>query len=104
MIGSDFDEQSGLLQSGKRYKRDLGSYILGQDTEYTPLSPHDSESTETPSVRNPPVTPQPRPVIPENLSQSESKPSPSIPVTGHSTPASSPPPPHPSPLDPRWPM
>ena len=79
MIGSDwdFDEQSGLLRSGKRYKRDIGS-----STEYTPLSSESSESTEVPSVRNPPITPQQRPIMPENLSQSESNPSPSIPVAG----------------------
>ena len=87
MVGSDrdFDEQSGLLQNGKRYKRDLGS-----STEYTPLSSEDSESAETPSVRNPPITPQQRPVIPENLSQYASNPSPTVPVKGQPTPTSSP--------------
>ena len=65
MVGSDqdFDEQSGLLRSGKRYKRDLGS-----STEYTPLSSEDSKSIETPSVINPPITLQQKLVIPENLS------------------------------------
>ena len=53
---SDFDEQSGLLRSGKKYKRDLVSYILGQDTEYTPLRLDESELVETPSIRNPPIT------------------------------------------------
>ena len=109
---SDFDEQSGLLRNGKRYKRTLGSYTLGQNTDYTPLSPDDSDSEETPSVRNPPVTPQRRHVTPENPSQSESNPSPSSPVAGQSTSESSllpvtslpPPPPPPPPLDPLWPM
>ena len=86
MIGSywDCNEQSGLLRSGKRYKRDLGS-----STEYTPLRSESFESSEVPSVRNPPITPQQRPIIPKNLSQSKSKPSPSIPVAGQSSPASS---------------
>ena len=86
MIGSDwdFDEQSGLLRSGKRYKRDLNPSI-----EYTPLRSEASESAEAPSVRNPPITPQQRPIIPENLSQSKSNPSLSIPVIGQSSPASS---------------
>ena len=79
---SDFDEQSGLLRSGKRYKINLGSYTLGQNTDYTPLSLEDSDSEETPSVRNPPVTPQRRPITPENPSQSESNPNPSSPVIG----------------------
>ena len=100
MIGSDwdFDEQSGLLRSGKRYKRDLGP-----STKYTHLSFESSDSTESPFVRNPPITPQQRPIIPENLSQSESNPSPSIPVAGQSTLVSSPPPttsPPPSPSRP----
>ena len=86
MIGSDwdFDEQSGLLRSGKRYKRDIGP-----STEYTPLSSEASDSVEAPLVRNPLITPQQRPIIPENLSQSESNPSLSIPVAGQSSPASS---------------
>ena len=50
---SDCDEQSGLLRNDKRYKRTLGSYILGQNTDYTPLIPQESESEETPFVRNP---------------------------------------------------
>ena len=54
---SDFDEQSSLLRNGKRYKRTLGSYNLGQNTDYTPLSPEESDSKETPFVRNPPITP-----------------------------------------------
>ena len=57
---SDFDEQSGLLRSGKRYKRTFGSFTLGQNTNYTPLSPEESESEETPFVRNPPITLQRR--------------------------------------------
>ena len=89
---SDFDEKSGLLRSGKRYKRNLGSYTLGQNIEHTPLSPDDSDSEETPSIRNPPVNPQRRLVTPENLSQSENNPSPSIPIAGQSTPVISPPP------------
>ena len=89
MFGSEsnFDEQSGLLRSGKRYKRNLESY-----TEYTPLSSEDPKYEETPSVRNPPITPPRRSVTPENPSQPESNPSPSIPVAGQSTPVSSPPP------------
>ena len=51
---SDCDEQSGLLRNGKRYKKNLGSYSLGQNTNYTSLSPEESE--ETPFVRNPPIT------------------------------------------------
>ena len=82
---SDFDEPSGLLRSGKRYKINIGSYALGQSTEYTQLSPEYSKSKETPSIRNPPITPQRRSVIPENLSQSSSNPSPSNPVAGQST-------------------
>ena len=104
---SDFDEKSGLLQRGKIYKRYFGSYTLCQNTCYTSISPEESESKETPFVGNPPVTPQRRSVIPENPSQFESHPSPSIPVAGQSTPVSSPPPttsPPPSPLDPRWPI
>ena len=54
---SDFDEQSGLLRNGKRYKRTLGSYILGQNTDYTSLSLEESESEENPFVGNPPITP-----------------------------------------------
>ena len=90
--GSDFDEQSGLLRSGKIYKRNFGSYTLGQNTEYTPVSSVDPTPDETPSVGNPPVTSQWRPIIPENPSQSESNLSPSIPIAGQSTPVSSPPP------------
>ena len=89
---SDFDEQSGLLGNGKRYKKTLGSYILGHNTNYNPLSPEESEYEETPFVGNPPITPQERSVIPENRSQSESNPSPSSPVAGQSTLVSSPPP------------
>ena len=54
---SDFDEQSGFLRSSKRYKRNFGSFTLGQNTDYTPLSPEESECEETPFVRNPPITP-----------------------------------------------
>ena len=53
--GSDFEEQSGLLRSGKRYKINLESYTQGQNTEYTL---EDLESEETSFVRNPPITPQ----------------------------------------------
>ena len=93
MVASEntFDEQSGLLRSGKRYKQNFESYTLGQNTESNPVSPAASEPEETPYVGNPPVTPQRRPIIPENLSQSESNPSPSIPVAGQSTPVSPPP-------------
>ena len=89
MFGSEsnFDEQSGLLQSGKRYKRNLESYTLGQNTEYMPEDP---ESEENPFVRNPPITPQRRSATPGNPSQSDSNPSPSIPIAGQSTPVSSP--------------
>ena len=91
MFSSDntLAEQSGFLRSGKRYKRDFGSYSQGQHTEYPPVNPADSK--ENPYVGNPPVTPQRRPIIPENPSQSESNPSMSIPVAGQSTPVSSPP-------------
>ena len=65
---SDFNEQSGFLRNSKRYKRTLGSYTLGQNTNYTPLSPEESESEETPFVGNPPITPQQRSVIPDNPS------------------------------------
>ena len=109
MVVSDntFDEQSGLLRSGKKYKRNFESYTLGQNTESNPVSPAVSEPEENPSAENPPVTPQRRPIIPENPSQSESHPSSSIPIAGQSTPVSSPPPstsPPPSPLDLRWPI
>ena len=67
-IESDCDEQSGLLRNSKRYKRTFGSYTLCQNTNYTPLSPEESESEETPFVRNPPITPQCRSVIPKNPS------------------------------------
>ena len=87
-----FDEQSGLLRSGKRYKRDFGSYSQGQHTKYPPVNPTELEPEETPSVGNPPVTPQRRPIILENPLQSESNPSMSIPVAGQSTPVSYPPP------------
>ena len=94
MFGSEsnFDKQSGLLQSGKRYKRNLESYTLGKNTEYTPLCLEKLELEETPFIRNPPITPRRRSVTPENPSQSKSNPSPSIPVTGQSTLVSSPPP------------
>ena len=55
---NDFDEQSGLLGNSKIYKRTLGSYILGQNTDYTSLSPEEFESEETPFVINPPINPQ----------------------------------------------
>ena len=55
---SDFDEQSGLLRNGKRYKRTFGSHTLGQNIDYTSLSPEESESKETLFFRNPPITPQ----------------------------------------------
>ena len=94
MFGSEstFDEQSVLLWNGKRYKKKFESYTLGQNTESNLASPAASDPEETPSVGNPPVTPQRRPIIFENPSQSESNPSPSIPVAGQSTPVSSPPP------------
>ena len=87
---SDLDEESGLLCNGKRYKRSFGSYILAQSPDYTSLSQEESESEETPFVGNPHITPQHRPIILENPSQSESNPSPSSPVVGQSTSVSSP--------------
>ena len=99
-------ENTSDEQNGKRYKRDFGSYSQGQHTNYSPINPTDSEPEETPSIGNPLVTPQRRPVIPENPSQSESNPSSSIPVAGQSTPVISPPPtssPPPTLLDPLWP-
>ena len=88
---STFEEQSGLLRSGKRYNINFESYTLGQNTKPNPISPAALEPKENPSVGNPPVTPQRRPIIPENPSQSGSHPSPSTPVAGQSTPVSSPP-------------
>ena len=41
---SNFDKKSGLLRSGKRYKRNLESYTLGHNNEYTPENP-ESEVT-----------------------------------------------------------
>ena len=79
-----------MLRSSKRYKRNLESYTLGQNTDYSPLSLEDQESEETPFVRNPPRTPQHRSVTPENPSQSENNPNPSIPIAGQSTLVSSP--------------
>ena len=60
MFASDntFDEKSGLLRSGKRYKRDFDSYSLGQATESSPVNTEESGSEEIPSLGNPPVTPQ----------------------------------------------
>ena len=55
--GSDCDEQSGLLFSGKRYKRDIGSDTLGQNNIDTSLSPEESNSKQTPFVINPPIPP-----------------------------------------------
>ena len=89
---SDFDEQSDLLCNGKRYKGAPGSYIPGQNTDYTSLSLEESEFEENPFVGNPPITPQQRSVIPKNPSQSKSNPSPSSPVAGQSTSVSSLPP------------
>ena len=54
---STFDEQSGLLRSGKRYKRNFESYTLGQSTESNPVILAASEPEETPSVGNPSVNP-----------------------------------------------
>ena len=88
---STFDEKSGLMRSGKRYKINFESYTLGHDTQSSPVIPAASEPEETPSVGNPPVTPQRRPVIPENPSQSESNPSSIIPIAGQSTLVSPPP-------------
>ena len=68
---STFDEQSGLLRSGKKYKRNFESYTLGQNTESNPVSPAASKLEETPSIGNPQVTPQRRPIIPEISSQSK---------------------------------
>ena len=84
MFASDntFDEQSGLLRSGKRYKRDFGSYSQGRHTEYPPENPTDSAPKEFPSVDHPSLTPHRRPIFPEKPSQSESNPSSSIPIAG----------------------
>ena len=83
MFASDntFDEQSGLLRSGKRYKRDFDSYSLGQATASSPVNPEESDAKENSSVGNPPVTPQHSPLTPKIPSQYDSQPSPSIPVT-----------------------
>ena len=95
-----FNEQSGLLRSGTRYKIDFDSFSLGQATTSSPVNPEESDSEENPSVGNPPVTPQRRSVTPEIPSQSDSQPSPSIPATGQSAsvnppPSTSCPPPNP---------
>ena len=83
-------------------RRNFESSTLGPDTKSTPFSPAASEPEETPSIGNPPVTPQCKPIIPKNPSQSESNPSPSIPVAGQSTPViSSPPATNPPPTPPR---
>ena len=50
---SELEEESGLLQNGKRYKRSIGSFILGQNPDYTSLSQEESESEETPFIGNP---------------------------------------------------
>ena len=88
MFASDntFDKQSGLLRSGKRYKRDFDSYSLGQATAPFPLNSEDSDPEDNPPFGNPLVTPQRTPVTPEIPSQSDSQPSPSIPATGQSVP------------------
>ena len=101
-----FDEKSGLLQSGKRYKRNFESSTLGQDTKSTPFSLAALEPEAIPSVGNPLVTPQHQSVILENPSQTENNPSTSTPVAGQSTPVSSPcllPVPLQPPLDILWP-
>ena len=90
-----FAEQSGLLRSGKRYKRDFDSYSLGQATVSSPVNPEESDSEG-----NPPVTPQRSSVTLEIPSQSINQPSPSILVAGQSTPVNPPPSnscPHPNP-------
>ena len=88
MFASDntFDEQSGLLRSGKRYKRDFDSYSLGQATASSPVNPEESDSEENPSIGNPPVTLQRSVVPPEIPSQSDSQPSPSISAIAQSVP------------------
>ena len=102
MFASDntFDEQSGLLWSRKRYKRDFDSYSLGQDTASSLVNSEEPGSEEIPSLGNPPVTPQRSPVTPESPSQSDNQPSLSIPATGQSAsvnppPSTSCPPPNP---------
>ena len=107
MFSSDtpFDEQSGLLRNGKRYKRYFDPSSLVQATASTPVNPEESDSKENPSVGNPPVTPQCRSATPEIPSQSESQPGPSIPPTGQSAPVNpSPSTSCPSPNPPRNPM
>ena len=93
MFASDtpFDEQSGLLRNGKRYKRDFDPSSLGQVNVSTPVNIEDSDSEDDPSIGNPPVTPQRRSATPEIPSQSESQPGPSIPATGQSAPVNPPP-------------
>ena len=88
MFASDtpFDEQSGLLRNGKRYKRGFDPSPLVQATTSTPVNPKASDSEENPSVGNPPVTPPRRSATPEFPLQSESQPGPSIPATGQSAP------------------
>ena len=88
MFASDntFDEQSGLLRSGKRYKRYFDSYSLGQAIVSSPVNFEESGSEEIPSLGNPPITPQRSPVTPEILSQYDSQPSLSIPAIGQSVP------------------
>jgi len=78
---SDYDEQSGILRSGKQYKRSFGAYSLGQDSGYSSLSQEESESEETPLFSNPPITPQRQTVIQGTSSQSDNFPPQSDPVT-----------------------
>ena len=87
MFASDtlFDEQSGLLRNGKRYKRNFDPSSLSQVITSTPVNPEESDSEDDPSVGNPPVTPQRRSTTPESPSPSEGQPSPSIPTTSQST-------------------
>ena len=102
MFASDntFAEQSGLLRSGKRYKRDFESYSFGQDTAPSPINPEEPDPEENPSFGNPSVTPPRSSANPETPSQSTNQYSPSIPVAGQSTPVNPPPStscPHPNP-------
>ena len=93
MFTSDtlFDEQSGLLRNGKRYKRNFDPSSLSQVTTSTPVNPEELDSEENHSVGNPLVTPQRRSATPDIPSQSENQPGSSIPATGQSSPTNPPP-------------
>ena len=93
MFASDtlFDEQSGLLRNGKRYKRNFDPSPLSQVTTSTLVNPEESDFEDNPSVGNPLVTSQRRSPTPDIPSQSKNQPGSSIPATGQSAPANPPP-------------